>query len=47
MAPFKNLLPSIQANEIAQQELVLEKLLEAWRGNNEQIDDVCVFDVRV
>jgi hypothetical protein len=29
------------------QKRLLEDAFEKWRGNNEQIDDVCVFGVRI
>jgi serine phosphatase RsbU (regulator of sigma subunit) len=44
---FKKLLLSIQEDSMEKQKQVLEKTFEEWKGSNEQIDDVCVFGVRV
>ncbi len=44
---FKKLLLSIQEESMESQKLILEKTFEDWRGNNEQIDDVCVFGLRL
>lgn len=44
---FKNFLLSINNLSMdTQKELILEKFKE-WKGNNEQVDDVCVVGVRV
>ncbi|MGP8322605.1 MAG: GAF domain-containing SpoIIE family protein phosphatase [Methanosarcinaceae archaeon] len=44
---FKNLLLSVQAESMENQKKLIEDTFEEWRGNNEQIDDVCVFGVSV
>ena len=44
---FKKLLLSAQDGSMENQKLLLEKTFEEWKGSNEQIDDVCVFGVRV
>ena len=44
---FKNFLVSINNLSMStQKQLILEKFRE-WKGNNEQVDDVCVVGVRV
>jgi serine phosphatase RsbU (regulator of sigma subunit) len=44
---FKDLLLSVQAESMEKQKQVLENTFENWKGNIEQIDDVCVIGVRV
>ena len=44
---FKKLLLSVQAESMENQKKLIEDTFEKWRGSNEQIDDVCVFGVRV
>jgi serine phosphatase RsbU (regulator of sigma subunit) len=44
---FKELLLSIQNEPMDKQKKLLEKAFESWRGDVEQIDDVCVIGVRI
>ncbi|RLD94488.1 MAG: histidine kinase, partial [Bacteroidetes bacterium] len=44
---FKELLLSVQSKSMEKQKQEIENTFEAWRGNVEQIDDVCVVGVRV
>lgn len=44
---FKELLLSFQEKSMGQQKQLLDQAFESWRGNNEQIDDVCIIGVRV
>ena len=44
---FKKLLLSVQAESMENQRKLIEEAFDKWRGNNEQIDDVCVFGVRL
>ncbi len=44
---FKELLLSIQSNSMKEQLNIIDTKFESWRGNLEQIDDVCVIGVRV
>jgi len=44
---FKNLLLSVQSESLEKQKQEIEKTFETWRGDTEQIDDVCVVGVRV
>ena len=44
---FKKLLMSVQAESMENQKKLIEKAFDNWRGSNEQIDDVCVFGLRV
>jgi len=46
-ANFKKLLLSIQEKTMADQKESLQEELTAWKGEVEQLDDVCVFGVRV
>ncbi len=45
--PFKKLLTSLQNEPMENQKTTLDKAFEDWRGNMEQIDDVCVIGVRI
>jgi len=45
--PFKELLISNSDKPIEEQEKQLDELFENWRGDLEQLDDVCVIGVRV
>ena len=44
---FKELLLSVQSESMEKQKQKIDNTFEAWRGNTEQIDDVCVVGVRV
>ena len=44
---FKELLLSIQEKAMAEQRLLLDESFETWRGNLDQIDDVCVIGIKV
>ncbi len=44
---FRELLLSIQENSLEQQKEIINSTFETWRGNLEQIDDVCVIGVRI
>ena len=44
---FKELLLSIQLESMGMQKKLIEETFEKWRGNIEQIDDICVIGVRV
>jgi len=44
---FKELLLSVQSEPMEKQKFLIEETFELWRGNREQIDDVCVVGVRV
>ena len=44
---LKELLLSIQPQPMHKQQSILDETFEAWRGNLEQVDDVCVVGVRV
>ena len=45
--PFKNLLLSIQNEDMDRQKEILDETIERWRGSLKQIDDICVFGVRI
>lgn len=44
---FKELLISINEQSMEEQKKVINNTFEKWRGNIEQIDDVCVIGVRI
>ena len=44
---FRELLLSIQKQSMEKQKELIDSAFENWRGNLEQIDDVCVIGVRV
>ena len=45
--PFKNLLLSIHKQPINIQQELLDKHFKGWKGNLEQVDDVCVLGLRI
>lgn len=44
---LKKLLLSVQAESMADQGKLVEAAYESWRGNQEQIDDVCMMGIRI
>jgi tetratricopeptide (TPR) repeat protein len=44
---FRELLLSIQDKPMEDQKLVIDKAFENWKGNLEQVDDVCVIGVKI
>ena len=45
--PLKKLLISLQSKPMKQQVQIIEEAFDKWKGDYEQIDDVCVIGVRV
>ena len=45
--PFKELLLSIQENNMQEQRIILEQHFQNWKGDLEQVDDVCIIGVRI
>lgn len=45
--PFKKLLLEIREKDMEDQRKSLEGFFGEWKGNNEQVDDVCVIGVKV
>ncbi|MBI4931719.1 MAG: SpoIIE family protein phosphatase [Bacteroidetes bacterium] len=43
---FQELLLSIQENSMAEQKNILEKAIENWKGNLEQVDDILVIGLK-
>jgi hypothetical protein len=43
---FKEMLLQIQDKPMDKQKAILDKTLEDWQGNFEQIDDILVFGIR-
>lgn len=44
---FKQLLQSVQDKPMEKQKVIIEEEFESWRGDIEQIDDVCIVGVRI
>jgi len=44
---LKELIRSVAHKPLSEQREILERTFEAWRGELEQVDDVCVVGVRV
>ena len=44
---FRELLLSIQDKPMEEQTTIIDKTFETWKGDLEQIDDVCVIGVKV
>ncbi|CAG0971390.1 MAG: tetratricopeptide repeat protein [Bacteroidetes bacterium] len=44
---FRTLLSSISSKSLAEQQQIITDTFENWKGNLEQVDDVCVIGVRV
>jgi tetratricopeptide (TPR) repeat protein len=44
---FRELLLSIQDKSMEDQKLIIDKTFETWKGNLDQIDDVCLIGVRI
>jgi ligand-binding sensor domain-containing protein/serine phosphatase RsbU (regulator of sigma subunit) len=45
--PFRELLLSIQDKGMEEQKLLIDEAFELWRGDIEQVDDVCIIGVRI
>jgi len=44
---FRELLLKVNNLPLSEQKIVIDKAFEDWRGDNEQVDDVCVIGVKV
>jgi serine phosphatase RsbU (regulator of sigma subunit) len=44
---FRKLLLSIHQKPMAEQEDILNKTIENWKGSNTQVDDILVIGVRL
>jgi len=44
--PFKELLMAIHKSPMEEQKQILDDTLEAWRGENEQVDDIVVMGIK-
>lgn len=45
--PLKTLLQSIYEKPMAEQNRILDETFESWRGELQQIDDVCIIGIRI
>lgn len=43
---FRELLLSIQGKNMTEQKSIIDQTFETWRGNLEQIDDICIIGVK-
>ncbi|OFY93314.1 MAG: hypothetical protein A3K10_17285 [Bacteroidetes bacterium RIFCSPLOWO2_12_FULL_31_6] len=44
---FRELLLEISSKPMEEQKVLIEKAFDAWKGSNDQVDDVCVIGVRI
>ncbi|MBL4667768.1 MAG: tetratricopeptide repeat protein [Flavobacteriales bacterium] len=44
---FRELLLSIQDKDMEEQKIIIDNSFETWKGDLEQIDDVCIIGVRI
>ena len=44
---FRELLLSVQGKSMDEQQIIIDDAFETWRGDLEQIDDVCVIGVKI
>ncbi|MBL4705653.1 MAG: SpoIIE family protein phosphatase [Flavobacteriales bacterium] len=44
---FKEFLVSVASNSPAEQKLLLKQEFQRWKGNSEQVDDICVVGIKV
>ncbi|MBI4647430.1 MAG: SpoIIE family protein phosphatase [Bacteroidia bacterium] len=44
---FKDILLSIQDKTMDEQKQILDGTIEKWRGEQEQVDDICIIGVRI
>ncbi|MBL4594128.1 MAG: serine/threonine-protein phosphatase, partial [Flavobacteriales bacterium] len=44
---FRELLLSIQESSMDEQKIIIDDAFETWKGDLEQIDDVCVIGIRI
>ncbi len=45
--PLLQIISELASHSLKEQEILLAKTFEMWRGDNEQIDDVCLLGIRV
>lgn len=45
--PFKDLILSIKNKPLETQKAILSETFENWKGNNEQVDDVLIFGLKI
>ncbi|NQX97730.1 MAG: hypothetical protein HRT73_07605, partial [Flavobacteriales bacterium] len=44
---FKELLLSVQNKSMEEQKQIVDEVFETWKGDLEQIDDVCIIGFRL
>ena len=45
--PFRKLLISIAKKPMDEQKRIINDVFEEWKGDIEQVDDICIIGVRV
>ncbi len=45
--PFRNLLTKIHRKSFDEQRTILKETIEQWRGNLEQVDDICILGIQL
>ncbi len=45
--PFQNILLAIQNKSMEEQKRILHEYLVNWKGDLEQVDDICIFGIRI
>ena len=43
---FRELLKSVESEALKKQKEIIEEAFETWKGNHEQVDDVCIIGVK-
>jgi hypothetical protein len=44
---FRDLIISVQSKKMAEQKKLIENYFEDWKGDTEQIDDMCVVGITI
>jgi serine phosphatase RsbU (regulator of sigma subunit) len=44
---FRDQIIAVQANHMKDQKQILSSYFENWKGNNDQIDDICIIGIRI
>ena len=44
---FRKLITDLSSKNIAEQQKIVEQTFLDWKGNNDQIDDICVIGIKI
>ncbi len=47
MKKVKNLFKEVANKSMKEQKEIIEKVFESWKGDNEQLDDVCIMGIKI